>query len=66
MLPTQFWSDTTWPESQRTALSKVMTASSSKDETALDHSFERLVALLRDVRDFDLSRLAAGPLRAHR
>ena len=66
MLPTQFWSDTTWPESQRTAVSKVMTASSSKDETALDHSFERLVPLLRDVRDFDSRASPPGPLRAHR
>ena len=41
-------------------------ASAAKGEAALDTGVERFVALLRDMRDFDLSRLAAGPLGRHR
>ncbi len=44
------------------AVSKVITASSSKDEAAIDHGVERFVALLRDVQAIDVSQLAPGPL----
>ena len=39
-------------------------ATAEKGEAAIAHGVERFIALLRDVRAFDLSRLRAGPLDA--
>ncbi len=44
------------------AVGEANRASAAKGEAARDYGVERFIALLRDVRAFDLSRLSPGPL----